>query len=426
MNRYEFVQHLQGLDVVRAKKEIETAKKRPVEDRMRAIVDYHIVHNPLYKEKLKGRESGRFEDLPIMKKNDYQKPLDKIISDEYSLRDLYVGETSGSSGHPLYYAKNKESHAMTHATIERLYSEHGLAVCDKQARFFGIQLMGKSRYVELLKDLLLNRVRFPIFDLSDNVLERIVDRFRKKEFKYIYGYTSAIVLFSKYLLKCGLTIKTICPTIKKCIVTSETCMTEDRSVIEKAMGVDVINEYGCSEVGLVAFEDNKGIWRLVEDDCYVEIVDAEGNVLPEGQEGRILVTNLSNKALPFIRYEVGDVGVITHDEKGKILQKLTGRVSDIIKLPSGKVAGGISFGYIARSILEEGSLIREFIVRQTKLDTFEFDIVCEKNIDQDVRLKLVKMTEEYLEPNLNVVINLVDHIDRTASGKISYFYSELK
>lgn len=427
MNRYELIQKLQGLDIVGARKELETTMKEPVENRKRAIVEYHAVHNPLYKEKLEERwYTDEFESLPIMTKNDLQKPLEKIISDDYLLKDLYVGSTSGSSGHPFFYAKNKESHAMTHAIIERLYSEHGLAVCDKQARFYGIPLRGKSRYTEEIKDLLLNRERFPIFDLSDDKLETFVDIFRKKKFIYVYGYTSAIVLFSKYLLKCGLNLKSICPTIKACIVTSEVCTAEDRSVIEKAMGVHVINEYGCSEVGMVAFEDNEGIWRLVEDECFVEIVDDKGNVLPEGQEGRILVTNLSNKALPFIRYEVGDMGVISHDEKGRILNKLTGRVSDIIKLPSGKVAGGLSFYYISRSVLEEGTLIKEFIVRQTKLDTFEFDIVADNHLNQDLRLKLTKKTEEYLESKLNVVINMVDHIDRPASGKIKHFYSELK
>lgn len=427
MNRYEFVQHLQGLDVEAAKSVLEEEKKHSVEERRRAIVEYHASHNPMYKQKLGNNNvPGVFESLPIVQKCDFQKPLETLISDEYSLKDLYVGNTSGSSGHPFFYAKNKEAHAIVHAIIERLYSEHGLAVCDRQARFYGIPLKGKSKYVELIKDFLLNRERFPIFDLSDEAMKRFVTLFRKKKFAYVYGYTSAIVLFSKYLIRNNLVLSSICPTLRVCIVTSEVCTSEDRNLIENAMGVKVINEYGCSEAGMVAFEDKEGVWRLVEDDSYFEIVDAEGNVLPEGQEGRLLITNFSNKALPFIRYEVGDMGVISHDEKGRYLKRLTGRVSDIIKLPSGKLAGGLSFYYISRSIMEEKAFIKEFIVRQTKLDTFEFDIVSDMPVTHDLEKELSNKMDEYLEPGLKIIINMVDHIDRPASGKIKHFYSEIK
>lgn len=425
MNRYELIQHLHGLDVVSARKVLSEEVKRPAAERRQKIVMYHTQHNPLYKEKTMDWKSGRFEDLPIMRKSDFQKPLETIISDEYSLKDLYVANTSGSSGHPFYYAKNKEAHAIVHAIIERLYSEHGLSVCDKQARFYGIPLKGRSKYIEQVKDLLLNRVRFPIFDLSDDMMGTFLDRFRKNRFVYVYGYTSAIVLFCKYLKRNSLILKAVCPTLKACIITSEVCTPEDRKVIEKAMGVRVINEYGCSEAGMVAFEDVNGVWRMVDDDSYYEVVDNDGNVLPEGEEGRILITNYSNKALPFIRYEIGDLGVISHDEKGGILMKLTGRVSDVIKLPSGKIAGGLSFYYISRSIMEKKALIKEFIVRQTKPDTFEFDIVGNVDSMSDLKQEFSRQMDEYLEPGLNVVINPVDHIDRPESGKIKHFYSEL-
>ena len=424
MNRYEFIQHLQGLDVEAAKKTLEEEKRHPQNERMRAIVEYHAQHNPLYKEKLRGRTIGGFEDLPIIKKSDFQKPLESIISDEYALRDLYIGNTSGSSGHPFFFAKNKEAHAVVHAIIDKLYSEHGLAVCDKQARFYGIPLKGKSKYIELIKDFLLNRDRFPIFDLSDDAMKSFVRRFQNKKYVYVYGYTSAIVLFSKYLLRCNTTLKTICPTVRACIVTSEVCTTEDRWLIERAMGVRIINEYGCSEAGLVAFEDIDGVWRLVEDDSYFEVVDSEGKLLPEGQEGRILITNFSNKALPFIRYEVGDLGIFSHDEKGKILKKLTGRVSDVIKLPSGKVAGGLAFYYISRSIMEGKAFIKEFIVRQTRPDTFVFDIVSDVPITQNIEAELSNMMDDYLEPGLIIIINPVDKIVRPESGKIKHFYCE--
>lgn len=425
MNRYEFAQILQGLDVVAAQKKLNSFTQYTVKDRLKSIVDYHIAHNPLYKEKIAGLCIQKFEDLPIVRKSDFQKPLEKLISDEYKLKDLYIGNTSGSSGNPFFYAKNKEAHALVHAIIERLYAQHGLSVCDKQARFYGIPSSGKSKYIELLKDFLLNRVRFPIFDLSDEAMDTFLKRFRKDKFVYVYGYTSAIVLFSKYIIKQNITLKDICPHVKACIVTSEVCTAEDRAIIEQAMGIRVINEYGCSEAGMVAFEDRDGTWRLVEDDSYFEIVDANGNILPEGEEGRLLITNLSNKAMPFIRYEVGDMAVISHDAKGRYLKTLSGRVSDVIKLPSGKMAGGLTFYYVSRSIMEKNAFIKEFIVRQTKIDTFEFDIVSEQPLTSHMEKELSMQMDKYLEPGLKLKINMVEQIIRPASGKIKHFYSEI-
>lgn len=424
MNRYEFVQHLQGLDVAAAKIKLKKEKLRSMEDRRSEIVNYHIKHNPLYRSKIYSW-NGVFEDLPILRKSDYQKALKEIISDEYTVEDLYIGNTSGSSGHPFFYAKNKESHAIVHAIIERLYLEHGVSICEKQARFYGIPSSGFSRLVEIAKDVLLNRERFPVFDLSDFAMDHFLHRFKKKRFVYVYGYTSAIVLFAKYLKKRNLVLKSVCPTLKLCIVTSEVCTKEDRMIIEQAFGTAVVNEYGCSEAGMIAFEDPQGVWRLIEDDSYFEIVDSNGNVLPEGQEGRILITNFSNKALPFIRYEVGDLGVISHDQNGRFLQRLSGRVSDIIKLPSGKIAGGLTFYYISRSIMEDSAFIKEFIVRQTKLDTFVFDIVTDQQITSKVEANLLKKMEEYLEPGLKIKLNVVDSINRPKSGKIKHFYSEV-
>ena len=141
--------------------------------------------------------------------------------------------------------------------------------------------------------------------------------------------------------------------------------------------------------------------------------------------GRLLITNLSNKAMPFIRYEVGDIAIITHDEQGRILKTLSGRVSDLIKLPSGKIAGGLTFYYISRTIMEKGVSIKEFIVRQTKLDCFEFDIVSNEPINSEIAKILQTNMDKYLEPGLNLKINIVDQINRPKSGKIKHFYSEI-
>ena len=424
MNLLELSLVINGYPINWAKKQIELVVNRQIE-RRDEIVLYHMRHNLFYKQLLGNNVINKFEDLPIITKQTLQIPLKQIISDTYQIGELFVSNTSGSSGHPFFFCKNKESHAITHAIIMKLYAQHGITTYDKQARFYGIPIKGWGKYKEKLKDFLCNRTRFHVFDLSDSQFRKYLHQFEKRKFGYIYGYTSAIVRFANFLLEHGIKLKEICPTLKCCVVTSEVCTIEDRNVIEKAFGVKVINEYGCSEVGLIAFEDKESVWRIVEEDIYIEIVDEYGQVLPWGQEGRILLTSLSNKAMPIIRYEVGDIGIIDETDNGLILKKLSGRVSDIIRLPSGKIAGGLTFYYVARTILEHSDGIREFIVRQVTLDTFVFDMVMDRELTTREFGFLQHQLDEYLAPGLKLIINRVPRIDRPGSGKIKHFYSEL-
>jgi coenzyme F390 synthetase-like protein len=424
MNIFELTLSVKGFNLKKAHAWLSDVKYNRV--RLRdSIVEYHKRHNPMYKDLLNGMDVKYFEDLPIVTKKDFHRPLKEMVSDEYLLKDLYIANTSGSSGHPFFYAKDKDSHAITHSIALQCYAQHGITPKLKQARFYGIPASGISKYKEILKDILSNRVRFPIFDLSDENLECYLSKFKKIKFGYIYGYTSAIVIFARYLLRHSMVLKDICPSLKACIVTSEVCTNEDRDVISKAFGVKVINEYGCSETGLIAFEDIHGTWRMVEKNSYYEVVDAMGKPVPYGAEGRILITSLSNKAMPFIRYEVGDMGIIDKDKQGLVLKKLCGRVSDVIKLPSGKIAGGLTFYYVSRAIMEHNNFVREFIVRQIALDTFVFDVVTDKDLNSDEIKSLEDKLEEYLEPGLKLIINRVEKINRPASGKIKHFYSEI-
>jgi phenylacetate-CoA ligase len=67
---------------------------------------------------------------------------------------------------------------------------------------------------------------------------------------------------------------------------------------------------GASELDLIAFQNTEGEWQSECRNTFVEILDDENNVLPYGQEGRIVVTSLFNKAHPFIRYDIGDIGIL--------------------------------------------------------------------------------------------------------------------
>lgn len=430
MSFLELSLKLKGFPLVKAEKEIQylnTLSEKDFfkwqSDKKWEIVKYHLKNNEFYRNKLLDKLPSQWEEIPILKKNDFQISINKLISDTFNSKELYTGYTSGSSGHPFRYAKDKYSHAMTWALIKDRYDSFGINLNSKQARFYGIPLEKKEYYVEKTKDLLSNRLRFSVFDLSDEVLKGYIKFFKKTDFDYIYGYSNSILLFARYLNRNKINLKLVCPSLKVCICTSENCSAEDKVEISNAFGIPVINEYGTSEVDLIAFEDIEGNWKLSEENVFVEVLDESGKQITEGGEGRIVLTSLHNKAMPFIRYEIGDRAVIEPGKDKIRIKNLLGGINDDLILPSGKISSSITFYFVTRSILNKIDSLKEFVIKQTEPDKFVFEMVSDEDISERDREHIKKKMDEYLEPGLIAEFKRVDIIQRTKAGKMKQFYS---
>jgi phenylacetate-CoA ligase len=393
------------------------------------IVAYHLQNNSSYKELTGKTVPQNWDELPIMTKKDFQKPLAKRISEGFTLKNVYVNKTSGSSGDPFIFAKDKFSHALTWANIINRFGWFEIDFnTSMQARFYGIPLDFIGNTKERIKDFLSHRYRFSIFDLSDNVLEKVLVKFQYKKFDYINGYTSSIVLFAKFLKQKNIILKSVCPTLKCCVVTSEMLFEEDKVLMEKQFGVPVINEYGASELDLIAFQNPAGEWQVNSETLFVEILDKNNAVLPKGQEGRIVITSLYNKAHPFIRYDIGDIGILDEKSTPKkpILKKLIGRTNDIAILPSGKKSPGLTFYYITKSIIEDDGNVKEFVIKQTKIDTFDIEYVSENELTSNQIKNIEKAIASYLESGLTFTFTRKEKLERSNSGKLKQFVSLLK
>jgi len=122
LNWFDFTLKLKGFPIEEAKKHLEKIQAIPeaeyanyIEEKKQEILDFHLQHNSFYKDLLKNKNVEKWEDLPILTKNDLQQPLKDRLSEGYSEKNVYVNKTSGSSGHPFVFAKEKFSHALTWA-----------------------------------------------------------------------------------------------------------------------------------------------------------------------------------------------------------------------------------------------------------------------------------------------------------------------
>jgi len=430
---FDFSLKVNGFEIDKARKTLANIQQKSDKEfkayqqsQKKIILSYHLENNPFYRSFGKSIDIENWETVPVMTKRHLQQPIEQRLSKGYDTKNVYLNKTSGSSGDPFIFAKDKWCHAMTWAQIMDRFSWHGIDFnSSKQARFYGIPLDKKGYYKERIKDAFSNRVRFSVFDMSDISFKKAVSKFKNTAFEFINGYTSPIVQFAKYLDRENLKLKSICPSLRVCIVTSEMLFDSDRELMQRVFGVPVINEYGASELDLIAFENPNGSWRINNETIYVEILDEVGKKVTNGSEGRVVITSLFNKAHPFIRYDIGDIGVLSEEvsERQPVLKSLTGRTNDIVKLPSGKTAAGLTFYYITKSVIENDGNVSEFIIEQVTLSGFNIKYVSSTELTFEKKDAIMTEIERYLEPGLRINFERTDELKRTKAGKLKQFIS---
>ena len=435
MKLFDLSLQLKGFPIKKAIRELKAIQNKNeiefntyIETSKQNIVTYHLKHNPFYKKFAKHIDPTDWNSIPVMNKAHLQQPLNSLLSEGFTKSNVYIDKTSGASGQPFIFSKDKFCHALTWSVIQNRFGWHGIDFnTSKQARFYGIPLDKKGYYSQKLKDFVGNRIRFNVFDLSDKALENWLETFKNNAFDYLNGYTSSILQFAKFLENKNITLKTICPTLKVCIVTSEMLFDQDKQLMENQFGVSVVNEYGASELDLIAFENTKNKWVVNSETLFVEILDDYDNPLPYGQEGRLIISSLYNKSQPFIRYDIGDIGMLSKMSTSKkpILKKLTGRTNDVVILPSGKKAAGLSFYYITKSIIEADGNVKEFVVQQLELNIFKILYVSDENLPEEKIKKIKNEIETYLEKGLDIYFEKQDKLIRSKSGKLKQFTSYL-
>lgn len=404
----------------------ETDFENYVGHQRQEILKFHFHNNQDYQNFLGDKLPVCWEKVPVMTKSDLQKPLSERLSKGFSPQNVYINKTSGSSGHPFIFAKDKFCHALTWAVIKNRFGWYSIDFNHSfQARFYGIPLDFMGYYKERIKDILSNRYRFNIFNLNESVCEKFIAVFKNKPFDYINGYTSSIVLFAKYLRQNNMILKEICPTLKVCVTTSEMLFDDDRTLLEMQFGIPIVNEYGASELDLIAFQHPEGYWQLNSETLFVEILDENNRPLPHGQEGKIVITSLFNKAHPFIRYEIGDVGIQSSEStfKKPILQKLTGRTNDFAILSKGEKVPGLTFYYLTKSVMADDGNLKEFVVHQSGETIFEITYVSLSAFDENQENRIRKALEKYVGTDLEVIFARTEKLNRTKAGKLKQFTS---
>lgn len=354
---------------------------------------------------------NQISSLPLLKKSDLHFDLQRHINQDPSV-GFWHGTTGGTAG-SLAFVRDLRSLHYEYALYERLYEFAGKASPVKKARFSNVPVtaVGEGKPPFTLTVTAINQLQCSIYHLNEktfeNYLREISDYGADLGTGYAFLWTrlaeEAVAHHNKSLQLRGL------------VTDGEGMTEEEQALVEAAFGCQVYQTYGTSELGMVAVQCKCGHYHIL-DRAHVEIVDENGQVVSDGVDGEIVVTDLWSLDAPFLRYCPGDRGIYRSGGcacgwETPYLECLTGRVRDYIV-----TAYGFKVMHVAR-ILAGIPGIRAFQYVQDEPGQLHIRIETRDGFDEK-KMERVHENARKIIGEMRISWERVDEIQKAPSGKI--------
>jgi len=363
------------------------------------------------------------ERIPLLNKSIIRENTEALKSDQ--AQHLIRNNTGGSSGEPLVFFIGKQRVSHDIAAKWRATRWWDVDIGDTEMVIWGSPIeLGAQDRLRNLRDWILRTRLLPAFEMSEQKLDQFLDEIRRVRPKMLFGYPSALSHIARHADEKGLAMGDL--GIKVAFVTSERLYDEQREQISQVFNCPVANGYGGRDAGFIAHECPNGGMHITADDILVEIIDEEGNTLPHGQAGEIVVTHLATHDFPFIRYRTGDMGVLDDQACAcgrslPLLKEIQGRSTDFVVAHDGTVMHGLALIYILRDIPE----INAFKIVQESLDVVKIWVVAHAVLNVALIRKIEQDFKGRLGQSVSIIVEQVDQIPPEKSGKFRYVISKV-
>lgn len=389
-------------------------------------------HNDFYRARFQaaGVTPGSIrspEDLsliPVLTKEEIRRNTDRMISRGFEKARLMHFKTGGSTGKPLDIYLTEECSELRNACARRHDRWAGWEVGEPIGAVWG-----NPKLPATLKEKLKNCLLTPLIYLDTMCLTRdsvkgFAAEWEKTRPTLLYGHAHSLYVLACYVRELG--ICTIRP--KGILSTSMMLVPHERRAIEEVFGLKVTDRYGCEEVSLIASEceRHEGMHLNIEH-LFIEFLRDDGGAAAPGEPGRIVVTDLMNLAMPFIRYQVEDVGVPS-DRKcscGRalpLMEQINGRVADFLVRVDGTRVAGVS---LIENTLTRFKGLEQMQIIQKRYDHFQLKIVPGSEYNEDVSVELSNYFRQTFGYEILLDLLIVDEIQQEKSGKYRFAICEV-
>jgi phenylacetate-CoA ligase len=404
---------------------LETLKARQNE-RLRQMLRYAAAHSPYY-ERVFGEHRFNpdhfrlpaFQDLPLLTKSIIRASTDEILSREFARSALGQHKTGGSTGVALTTYFDRDWRELRAADVLRSNQWAGCFHGMKIASLWGNPPLPKT-LKQRVRALLIDRfIYLDTIDLNQRSIEDFIARWRRGKPEILFGHSHSLYMLARYVLE-----KRISDLRPRGIIsTSMMLLANERAVIEMAFGCKVSDRYGSEEVGLIASEceRHQGLHLNIEH-LYLEFLRPDGTDASAGEEGTIVITDLVNRAMPFIRYRIEDVGVPSDRRcacgRGlPLMERVTGRVADYLKRRDGSMVAGVSL--VERTLTAIPGL-EQLQVVQPSYDDIVLNVVRAPDFSAATEQALLNEFRTVFGPGITIRTEYMERIPQERSGKYRF------
>lgn len=395
---------------------------------VREMLLYAATKVPYYRNWWKDRKQQNIADInqwPILEKETVRANPELFVSDDYPIKDLKVMHTSGTSGKPMTIFLSKESIGLWYALYdERIKRANGV---DPETDIYGTfagQLIchrDQKKPPFWVHNQYNNQVYFSSYHLSPDSIQYYVQALFKYRLSYLMGYTSSI----HNLVKLAAALNLELPPLKLVITNAEPLYDHQRQDISQAFQCPVVQTYSGCEYAFGGSEaPPKQLMWLWPESGLLEVLTKAGDIQSSGS-GEFLATGLVNKAMPLIRYRIGDSGEIATMKEipaggNKLfLKQIEGRTDDLIKTPDGKLIGRLDPVFKADFHILEAQIIQE------KIDELKLLVVESEGFTNAQKQELVQRLKDRVGPFMHISYQSVKQISRGANGKFKAVISKI-
>jgi len=364
------------------------------------------------------------QQLPLMGKPEIRRNTDRLKADNAGPLEKFT--TGGSTGEPLVFYRGKQRVSHDVAAKWRATRWWGVDIGDPEIVLWGSPIeLGTQDRIRLLRDRVIRTELLSAFEMSEANMLQFTRRIRAYRPRMLFGYPSSLALLAEYASGHGYCLDDL--GVKVVFVTSESLYPHQREVIERVFGAPVANGYGGRDAGFIAHQCPEGGMHVTAEDIVVEIVGEQGEALPDGEKGEIVITHMCMGDFPFVRYRTGDVGSLSNDRcacgRGlPLLGELEGRTTDFIRAADGTVIHGLALIYVLRELPQ----VREFKIIQDSVSHVTLRLVMDSEGREALEREVRAQFRQRLGNDLVVSFEYVDKIEREASGKFRYVVSHVE
>jgi phenylacetate-CoA ligase len=388
-----------------------------------ALEKVHYYQRTWNSTQKKAALEGDLSSLPLLEKEPLRRnPKDFVREDRLNKR-TWVFQTSGSTGTPIasIWTLNEIRNSLA---VREVRSANWAGVSFKlpRATFSGriIEPDPDSKGPFYRYNSAEKQVYFSAFHLRPDTSWQYVNALRQHKIQWMTGYAVSFYLLGKFILEAQLEV----PPIKAIITTSEKLTPEMRGIMSQAFRCPIYEEYSTVENVLFASECEQGCLHVSPDVGIVEILRPDGSSCEPGEVGEVVATCLIRNYQPFIRYRLGDLAAWDPNpcpcgRTMPVIKEVVGRIEDVVIGPDGRQMVRFHGIFANQPHVVEGQIIQE------TLKKIRVMIVPSDGFGEEDKLGIIQRVQQRLGVEVEVAVEAVDEIPRSASGKFRAVISKL-